>query len=33
MRLLVATNNKGKLSEILALLDDVPFEIITPDNL
>jgi XTP/dITP diphosphohydrolase len=33
MRLLVATNNKGKLSEILSLLEDVPIEIITPDGL
>ena len=30
-RLLAATNNKGKLSEILSLLDGLPLEIITPD--
>jgi XTP/dITP diphosphohydrolase len=33
MRLLVATNNKGKLNEILSLLEDVHLEIITPDGL
>jgi XTP/dITP diphosphohydrolase len=30
-RLLAATNNRGKLSEILSLLDGLPLEIITPD--
>jgi len=30
-RLLAATNNRGKLSEILSLLDDLALEIITPD--
>src|SRR4030042_758340 len=33
MRLLVATNNKVKLSEILSLLEDVHLEKITPDGL
>jgi len=33
IRLLVATNNRGKLSEILSLLDGLSLEIITPKNL
>ncbi|OGO66020.1 MAG: non-canonical purine NTP pyrophosphatase, RdgB/HAM1 family [Chloroflexi bacterium RBG_19FT_COMBO_50_10] len=33
MQLLVATNNRGKLSEILSLLDDLHLEIITPDQI
>jgi len=32
-KLLVATTNKGKLREILALLKDKPIEIVTPDQL
>jgi XTP/dITP diphosphohydrolase len=32
-RLLAATNNRGKLSEILSLLDGLPMEIITPDKM
>lgn len=31
-RLLAATNNRGKLSEILSLLDGLPMEIVTPDK-
>ena len=33
MRLLVATNNKGKLSEILSLLDGLSLDIITPEKM
>lgn len=33
IRLLVATNNRGKLSEILSLLDGLSLEIITPKKL
>jgi XTP/dITP diphosphohydrolase len=33
MRLLVATNNRGKLSEILSLLDSIPLDIVTPENM
>jgi len=32
MRLLVATNNKGKLLEMLSLLEDTHFEIVTPEQ-
>lgn len=32
-KLLVATTNKGKLREILALLKDKPIEVVTPDEL
>jgi XTP/dITP diphosphohydrolase len=32
-RLLAATNNRDKLSEILSLLDGLPMEIITPDKM
>lgn len=32
MRLLVATYNRGKLSEMLSLLEDARLDIITPDN-
>lgn len=32
-KLLIATTNKGKLRELLTLLRDVPFQIVTPDAL
>lgn len=33
MRLLIATNNKGKLLEMLSLLDDARFDIVTPNQI
>lgn len=33
MKLLIATTNKGKLSELTALLKDQPLQIVTPDEL
>ena len=33
LRLLAATNNQGKLSEILSLLDGFSLDIITPEKL
>ena len=32
MRLLLATNNKGKLAEMLALLEDLNLDIVTPES-
>jgi XTP/dITP diphosphohydrolase len=32
MRLLLATNNKGKLTEMLALLDNLDLDIVTPES-
>ncbi len=32
-KLLIATTNKGKLRELLTLLQDQPFEVVTPDEL
>ncbi|GAB4329540.1 MAG: XTP/dITP diphosphatase [Dehalococcoidia bacterium] len=32
-RLLLATNNPGKLREFVRLLDDIPFEVVTPHDL
>lgn len=32
-RLLIATHNRGKLREYAALLDGLPFELVTPDDL
>ena len=32
MRLLVATNNKGKLAEMLSLLEDLNLDIVTPES-
>jgi XTP/dITP diphosphohydrolase len=33
IRLLIATNNRGKLQELLPLLDDLPLQLVTPDDL
>src|SRR5919109_2290472 len=32
-RLLIATNNRGKLQELLPLLDDLPLQVVTPHDL
>ena len=32
MQILIATRNKGKLREISRLLEDLPYQILTPDN-
>ena len=33
MKILIATTNKGKQAELIALLDNLPFEIVTPADL